>query len=266
MPDSIVVCMARKWSKRKRPDRELHRIREQEKTDTGIFNDRTMIYLSKFYNKGIIGRLAFILAKGKEADVYAAEPGDSDKLAGEDFVVVKFFRVDSPSFQRMKPYLEGDMRFGRKAASRRSVVKRWCMKEFGNLKIASEAGANVPKPYMVNGTILAMQFIGDGDGVPAPKLKDVTLEDPGAMLELIIGQMCLIHKARLVHADLSEFNILVKDSKPFIIDVGQAVLLTHPNARSFLERDVRNILAYFKHRYNIGPDASEVFDRITSKG
>ena len=256
--------MARKWSKRKRPDRDVHMIREQEKTDAGIFNERTMVYLSKFYNKGILERLAFILAKGKEADVYAAEPGDSDKLAGEDFVVIKFFRVDSPSFQRMKPYIEGDMRFGRKVASRRAVVNRWCMKEFGNLEMAREAGANVPRPYMAKGTILAMQFIGGRDGVACPKLKDVALDDPKGMLDMIITQMCILFKSRLIHADLSEFNILVKEGKPVIIDMGQAVLLTHPNARNFLERDVKNILAYFENKYGIELDAKSVLGKVTN--
>jgi len=57
--------MARRVSRRKMPDRDIHQVKEEEKTDTGIFNDRTMMYLSKFYNKGVVEKIDFPIAKGK---------------------------------------------------------------------------------------------------------------------------------------------------------------------------------------------------------
>jgi len=56
----------------------------------------------------------------------------------------------------------------------------------------------------------------------------------------------LYQEARLVHGDLSEYNILLYDGEPIIIDMGQAVMLEHPMSREFLSRDIKNIVRYFK--------------------
>jgi RIO kinase 1 len=254
--------MARKWSKRKRPDRNVHPNKEHEKTDEGIFNRRIMIYLSKFYNKGIVDRVDFVIARGKEAEVYVADPGTAEEVEGQRFVALKFFRVETSSFYKMMDYIEGDPRFGRIGKGKSAIVNVWCRKEFGNLKLAYEAGISVPKPYMCNGSILAMQFIGSEEGVPSPRLKEVPLDDPGNMLDQIIKEMGLLYRAGLVHADLSEYNILVNCGKPIMIDMGQAVVLRHPNAGSFILRDVHNICQYFRSRYKIKRDEKTVLDAI----
>jgi serine/threonine-protein kinase RIO1 len=51
----------------------------------------------------------------------------------------------------------------------------------------------------------------------------------------------MYHKAELVHADLSEYNILWCKGDCWFIDVGQAVEPRHPEAKSFLFRDCTNI-------------------------
>jgi RIO kinase 1 len=55
----------------------------------------------------------------------------------------------------------------------------------------------------------------------------------------------IYRKARLVHGDLSEYNIMIFEGKPVVIDVSQAVSIDHPNARSFLEQDLKNITRFF---------------------
>lgn len=255
--------MARRVSRRKEPSREFYTIREQNKIDSGIFDTKTMVFLSKFYNKGIIEKLNFIAARGKEADVYIAQPGTADVVQNKKFIIVKFFRVETSSFLKMSDYITGDTRFSRIRLTKSSIVKIWCRKELGNLRIAEEAKILAPRPYMANGSILAMEFIGNDEGKPAPQLKYVRLEDPKKFLDLIVKQIKSLYKKGLVHADISEYNILVHDDKPYFIDFGQAVVLKHPNANVFLERDVRIITSYFAKIYSIKTDLEKTLKHIT---
>ncbi|MEM0148632.1 MAG: serine protein kinase RIO [Candidatus Micrarchaeaceae archaeon] len=249
--------MAIRVSKRKMPAREDFDIKERQKVEFNL-NKRTMLYLSKFYNLGIISKLDFIIARGKESDIYIAEPGESDKVAGSKHIILKFFRIETSTFFNMADYINGDPRFNGIASSKEKIVYTWCKKEFGNLKMAKKAGVNVPMPYFAHGNILAMEFIGS-NGIPAPQLKYVKMDADEAegMLDSILENVRKLYHAGLVHADLSEYNILVKDAAPCIIDFGQAVVLRHPNAMGFLERDVRNILYYFKKAYGINKDFDE---------
>lgn len=257
--------MARRVGRKKRPLREEHMLKEQLKIDTGIFDDQTMIYLSKFYNKGVLERLGFIIARGKEAEVYAAEAGNAEIIKGAKYVIMKFYRVETSSFMNMTDYIIGDPRFSKISKNKHAIINTWCKKEYGNLEIARLAGVNAPKPYMFNGTILAMEFIGSEEGVPAPHLKDTVLEAPEPVLDSIIEQMRLLYKRELVHADLSEYNLLVKDNVPYMIDFGQAVVLKHPNAMRFLRRDVENVVRYFSKHYGIERSAEDVFRHVTGQ-
>jgi len=256
--------MARRVSRRKEPNREYYTLHEQNKIDTGIFDTKTMIFLSKFYNKGIIEKLNFVIARGKEAEVYVAQPGLSELVTDVKFVAIKFFRVETSSFFKMSNYMTGDPRFSKIRLTKTTIVKTWCRKEMGNLRIAQDAGILAPKPYYANGSILAMEFIGNENGVPAPQLKDAKLKNPEKFFDIVIEQMKKLYKKELVHADLSEFNILVHRERPYFIDMGQAVVLKHPNADMFLERDVRNVLNYFLKHYSLEKDPAKTLEYITS--
>jgi RIO kinase 1 len=102
--------------------------------------------------------------------------------------------------------------------------------------------------------VLVMEFIGK-DSVRAPILKDVAPEiDPSEVYDKVAEYMRLLYqKAGLVHADLSEYNIMYYD-QPVLIDMGQSVLLDHPSAEEFLVRDVKNIVRFFGA---LGVDCSE---------
>jgi RIO kinase 1 len=95
-----------------------------------------------------------------------------------------------------------------------------------------------------------MEFIGDPDGTPAPRLKDAQLEnDPEEELAITLNFIRKMYlEAHLVHGDLSEFNILYYHGKQTVIDVSQAVSIYHNNAPVYLERDIRNVINYF-HQY-----------------
>ncbi len=251
--------MARMRSKRHRQEREERQFKERRKTDQGIFDTRTMVYLGKFFNKRIITKLGTPIARGKEADIYLADAGESETVSGEKFVAVKFFRIEASAFIKMMKYIKGDPRFDRQVGrGRESIIKTWCKKEFGNLMVAKEAGVHAPTPYMFNGNILAMQFLGDAESI-APQLNDVELEEPQRVLDAILGDMGKLYVANLVHADISEYNILIHEGRPYMIDFGQAVSIRHPSAAEFLKRDVRNITGYFAKRYGIKRDPNEAY-------
>ncbi len=258
--------MARRLSKRKQKRREEYVLKEQNKVDEGIFDTKTMIFLSKFINKGIIAKLNYPIARGKEADVYVADPGAADLVKGMSQVIIKFFRVETSSFFKMDEYVIGDRRFAKRKTklSKLGIVLWWCKKEFLNLNAAMKAGVRVPVPLMFNGSILAMSFIGD-DGVPAPRLKDCELDDPEGTFDKILSDIARLYKNKLVHADLSEYNILMWNGEPYLIDMGQAVVTDHPRAHAFLKRDVINITAYFKRQYGIDRDAETTYNAIVRK-
>ncbi|MCL4389341.1 MAG: serine protein kinase RIO [Candidatus Marsarchaeota archaeon] len=255
--------MARRRSKRHSPKREDFMLKEQIKTPQGIFNTKTMVYLSKFFNKGIISRLGYRIARGKEADIYIAEPGSSEVVAGKEHVILKFFRVDASSFFNMSDYIKGDPRFERQAGrGKAGIINTWCKKEFGNLMLAEAAGVHAPKPYMFNGNILAMEFLGGKDTI-FPTLNDAELEKPEKALDELLVAAKRLYKRGLIHADLSEYNILMNDDVPFIIDWGQAVSAKHPRAAEFLRKDIFNLLKFFRRRYGLETDLDATLREIT---
>ena len=257
-----VDSMARKLSTRKRPARDVHMLKEQLKIEDGVFDNRTMMFLAKVFTHNIVSKLDFLIAKGKEADVYVADAGTKVE---KKYVVLKIFRIETSSFYKRVDYMLGDPRFdGIKISNLYNVVTTWCKKEYGNLKIAEMADVHAPKPYYFMGNILAMEFISNND-TPAQTLKNTIIKDPEKVLDMILLDMKKLYAAELVHSDMSEYNVLMKGSTPYLIDFGQAVVLNHPNASAFLKRDVYNITTYFSKKYGVERDQAEVLSAITGK-
>ena len=250
-------------SRKKRSSREDYPEREQIKFEEGVFENRTMLRLGKLFSKKIVSRLEFITARGKEADVYIASGGTSIEA---DYAIVKIFRLETSAFQKRMAYVIGDPRFGKTKRSPFAVVSEWCKKEYGNLMLAEAAGAHVPKAYAFSGNVLAMEFIGDeATGTPSHMLKDVKLDNPDEVLGLILEDVKKLYACELVHGDLSEYNVLMKEGTPYLIDLGQGVLLEHPEAMNLLKRDVHNILDYFGRTYGAVRDENETFAEITDQ-
>jgi RIO kinase 1 len=252
--------MAIRRSKKKRPQKSKYLLKEGLKIEEGVFDERTMLRLGKMFTRKIVSKLDYGIATGKEADVYVADPGP--KIDSES-VIIKIFRIETSSFGNRTKYIVGDPRFKKLKPGIYHMVNEWCKKEYGNLKIAESAGVRAPRPYSFNGNVLAMEFIGS-EGRASQKLKDVILENPSETLRLILDDIKKLYDAKLVHGDVSEYNILMKDNLPYLIDFGQAVILKHPNANSFLERDLSNILSFFSRKYNIEMDLDETLRAITS--
>lgn len=229
---------------------------DQYKTEGGVFGYETLNAIGKLGSEGVIDRIMGPIATGKEADVFLGER-DKKKIA------IKIFRMASASYFRnptVLQYILGDERFKDLKRTPRDLIKCWAMKEFRNLRKAEEAGVLAPKPLAIEKNVLVMSFIGDDDA--APRLRDTKIEDPKKLFKDVMSGMKKMYKNDLVHADLSEYNLLLWKGKPYFIDFGQGVLLGHPHAREFLERDVRNICAFFA-RNGVECDPEKTLGEIT---
>lgn len=212
---------------------------DQRKTYDEVFDRTTLLTLQRLINAGVLNVLDYPIATGKEGNVFRAT------TASGEFRAVKIYRVSNATFTSLSQYIIGDPRFPRAGGSRRRLIQAWAMKEFKNLKRMAEAGARVPRPYHVEDNVLVMDYIGD-EATPAPVLRQVTPRGPKALYRLLLQDMRAIERTGLVHGDLSEYNILLWESKPWVIDVGQAVPLDHPRAEEWFARDMRNMARYLQ--------------------
>jgi len=112
-----------------------------------------------------------------------------------------------------------------------------------------------------------MEYIGDETG-PAPQLKDVVLDDPTDVYDEVVSFIIDgWQEAHLVHGDLSEYNILMQDGQPIMIDVGQAMTADHFNSKELLERDIRNINRFFRNRgADVIDDATIMEETLSGSG
>jgi RIO kinase 1 len=219
---------------------------------------------------GLVDEVIRRLMSGKEADVYVVRCGSAIRCA-------KVYKEAAQrSFKQAVRYQEGrKVRNTRRARAmekgsrygRKQQEQAWQSTEVDALYRLSDAGVRVPQPYGCVDGVLLMELITDGEGEVAPRLSDVAIsaeqarEDHGTMMQYVTRMLC----AGLVHGDLSEFNVLVDEFGPVIIDLPQAVdLRAAGNAWPLLERDVRNVCAYFiKQGADCDPDeiAMDLWER-----
>ncbi len=234
------------------------RLKDSDDKDVqdAVFDKRTLMDLYSLASKGVIDALGGSVCTGKEANIFRA-------MVGEKELALKIYRISTSNFNAMQDYLHGDPRFSSVKGTKRAIVSAWTRKEFRNLSRAEEVGIAVPHPIAMKENILVMDLIGEGDRV-APPLKDVELEpeEARAIYDRIVEYISLLYnRAQLVHADLSEFNILYHQGEPVIIDMGQSVTLDHPQARRFLERDIANVVHYFQKKYGLG-SSEEIWTKL----
>jgi len=206
-----------------------------------VFDRSTLMIIYDFLNKGTIAEIHGTVKAGKESRIYWGKASNDEELA------IKIYLTVSAEFRRgMLPYIKGDPRFTHVRRDIRSLVYTWAQKEFKNLQRMYEAGVRVPKPIDVNKNVLIMEFIGK-NGIPAPVLKGMYLKNPARVYgQLLTCVKRLYTKAGLVHADLSEYNIMMWKGQIVLFDVSQSVPLEHPMADQFLRRDLENLSRYFK--------------------
>ncbi|WP_159902748.1 serine/threonine-protein kinase Rio1 [Salinirussus salinus] len=224
-------------------DREFDEFRkrikdaDQFKVEASVFDDATYGALYKLVQDGHIDAFGGPVSTGKEANVYTA-------LAGDREVAVKVYRINASDFTDMRGYLEGDPRLEELGGNKKAVVTAWVKREFANLKRARAAGVRAPEPVAVERNVLVMEFLGTETG-RAKRLGEVHVENPETAFEVVREYLRRLYDAGLVHGDLSEYNVVVHDSELYVIDLGQAVTVHHPNHEDFLERDCENVAAFF---------------------
>lgn len=146
---------------------------------------------------------------------------------------------------------------------KRVLADRWPGQELETLERAHAAGATVPYPVAFTGDGMLMQLIGDEAGA-APRLVNARLSPAEVTVayEQLLGELSLLTRAGLVHADLSPFNVLWWEGRMWLIDFPQAVdLFTNPHGFDLLHHDVTTMCAWFA-RQGVATDAEEVFASI----
>ena len=246
----------------KKLDKELQtiisRVGVDRKTQDEVFDKSTLNTLEKLISDRIIDILDFPISTGKEGNVFRGVTPD------KKLVAVKIFRTSTSTFKHISNYILGDPRFKSLHRTRRDIVYAWTKKEFKNLERLHKAGVRAPKPIIYRNNVLIMEYIGDPNK-PAPLLRDVTLKNPNEIFDILIDFISKMYKkAELVHGDISAFNVLMHKNKPYLIDLGQGVLIEHQNALEFLKRDIHNLVNYFK-KFNIQADENKIFNTITKK-
>jgi RIO kinase 1 len=161
-------------------------------------------------------------------------------------------------------YIRGDPRFKGLVNKRRKVIFAWCQREFRNLINAQRAGINAPKPIAFQKNILVMEFIGKEN--PAPKIKDELPENIEAFAKQVFNNIKKFAVRGFVHGDLSEFNILNYEGKPYFIDLSHSTPTRNQESLNYLSRDVFNVCRFFnsilqEERYN----PEEIVEKIVKK-
>ena len=204
------------------------------------------------------------ISTGKEANVYYATTEDGTNLA------VKIYKTSILVFKDRDKYVSGEYRFrqGYSKSNPRKMVKLWAEKEMRNLKRLYQAGIPCPEPITLRSHVLVMTFLGSKDGWAADKLKDADLspEKQEAMYYRLMGYVRRLWQVcHLVHADLSEYNILYYKGDIFIIDVSQSVEHEHPRAFEFLRMDIKNCTDYFRRCGVQTCNERAIFDFVTAE-
>jgi RIO kinase 1 len=207
--------------------------------------------LQPLVEDGLIDDVLYQLMSGKEATVFAVTS------QGEIRCAKVYKEAMKRSFKKAAQYQEGrKVKNSRRARAmekgssfgRKQQEDAWQNAEVDALFTLSKAGVRVPQPFGCYDGVLLMELVTDDEGNVAPRLNDVSmsaeqaLEDHAQVMHYVMLMLC----AGIVHGDLSEFNVLVDDYGPVIIDLPQAVnAAANNNAFSMLQRDVRNMTEYY---------------------
>lgn len=219
------------------------------KTYDEVFDRQNLDNIFRLMKRGRINTLECPISTGKEANVYKAKTDDG-------FAAVKIYRTSNSTFGAFLDYIIGDRRFQKIDRSHRGIIYTWAKKEEMNLQAMVDAGIRAPAPQGLYKNVLIMDYI-EYEGGPAPQLR-VLKTEPDHWVEMwkdvLKTVKKLYRKCGLVHADLSEYNILY-DGKLVYMDVGQSVDKEHPRARELLERDLSIISLFFKKKGVKGVEA-----------
>lgn len=285
--DDQITSLSRHVGKLKLDDRQSGLQSKHEKsadksdraTSEQVLDPRTRMILLQMINRNILSEVNGCLSTGKEANVYHAlsipQDLDSEAITTPLQRAIKVYKTSILVFKDREKYVSGEYRFrqGYSKSNNRAMVKVWAEKEMRNLRRIHASSIPCPKPIHLRLHVLVMEFLGDKRGIPAPRLKDLVLEgeDQEKRWRLLYLQVLgyiriLYQRCRLVHADLSEYNLLYHNEKLWIIDVSQSVEHDHPRSLEFLRMDVKNVSDFFRRKGVDTLQEKSVFGFVTSQG
>jgi RIO kinase 1 len=230
---------------------------------------RTPEALMSLVDYGIIEEVLRPLMSGKEAQIYLVISG------GEQRVAKVYKEAQQRNFKNRADYTEG--RKTRNSRDQRAMGKHtrhgkaqdeaaWRSAEVDAIYRLQAAGVRVPVPYNFLDGVLVMELVKDADGMPAPRLGDLSFEPAMArrIFDHLLAEVVRMLCAGVVHGDLSDFNVLMGADGPVVIDFPQAVdPASNMSARKLLIRDVDNLhrfLARFVRGGRPPPFAQEMWD------
>lgn len=180
-------------------------------------------------------------------------------LTSGETAVIKLHRHGRTSFRsvrRTRGYIAE-----RRHTSWLYISRLAATREYSGLQKLYPVGVSVPKPIAQNRHAIVMSAI-EGD-----LLSDCSVfSKPLKILNSIIQNVRKSYvKAHMIHADLSEYNVLVTPKlKILIIDWPQWISSSHPNWHFYLERDLKNILYFFERKFGVKQDLSKVMAGVTA--
>ncbi|XP_064597419.1 serine/threonine-protein kinase RIO3-like [Liolophura sinensis] len=252
-------------------NKRSHRVHEKKEHSTAehVMDERTRLLIYKLVNIGLLESVTGSISAGKESIVFHAFGGSVDEHPVPEECAIKVYKTTLNEFKTREKYVHGDHRFIRddyKKFNPRKIIRIWAEKETCNLNRMRKFNIPCPSVVALKKHVLVMSFVGK-DQKPAPKLKEVRLPTElwqDAYEQTVTAMKTLHNRCLLVHADLSEYNLLWHEEKVWFIDVSQAVDVQHPKAFEFLYRDCINIVTFFKKQgvYDV-PTPEALFNDIT---
>lgn len=251
------------------------RVRQKDKADRAtaeqVLDPRTRALLQKLVSGGVVSAIHGCVSTGKEANVYYAQGVPGTEFEGD--AAVKVYKTSILVFKDRDRYVTGEYRFrhGYAKSNPRKMVRVWAEKEMRNLKRLWSAGIPCPRPLALKSHVLAMTFLGE-EGRAAPRLKNAELSPSqlrAAYAQVVRLMRRMYAECRLIHADLSEYNLLYYHDLVHVIDVSQSVEHDHPAAMEFLKKDVDNMTRFFGSEHS-GAVAvmsrQQLFEYVTAEG
>jgi RIO kinase 2 len=208
--------------------------------------------INSLVKAGIIDNFGQSLGVGKEADVYDALSPDGKRIA------VKFHRLGRISFRQTRR----KRGYAREHSSWLFQSHIAAEKEFQAMQLVYKNGISIPEPISQNRHVIAMGMIEGGE---LSKYKKIP--KPHNILKEILRNVRKTYlKAHVIHGDLSEYNIILRpDGHILIIDWPQYVTTDHANAEEMLDRDLKNVLTFFKRRFDLKVTVQDACDYVTGK-
>jgi RIO kinase 2 len=212
-----------------------------------------ILAINTLVNANVITALGKPLGVGKESDVYEALAPDETPVA------LKFHRIGRTSFKKTKLKRNYTVKYTYTPDwHRQSQIS--AKKEYDALKLLYSEEASVPKPIMQNRHVVVMSLIEGAELFRNPELDDAN----ATYNEILANVKTAYQKVKMIHGDLSPYNIIVQpNQRILIIDWPQNISTKHPTAKELLERDLKNVVIYFQRKHNLKIKLEDALSYVT---